>query len=123
MPMTSEISKTPAIACDLNAIETDYRDQHIVTAKQLFALVQEVRDLPEGLAFRLPNDTDTFMHAAKYIAHERQCCPFFNFTLSLEAENGSFWFELTGQEGVKQFLQSELRHLLDQPNMKATGLS
>ena len=55
---------TPAIACDLSASEAEHINQDIMTAKQLFALVQEVRELPDGYALRLPNDTDTFLQTA-----------------------------------------------------------
>ena len=104
----SQEETTPPIACNLTAIEAEYRGQHLLAAKQLLGMVQEVRELPNGYALRLPSDVDTILHAARYIAYERQCCPFFNFTLELKAANGPLWLQLTGAEGVKQFLQAEL---------------
>jgi hypothetical protein len=117
-----EIPLTPALACDLTAIEAEHRDQHLITAKELFALVQEVRELPDGYAFSLPNDTDTFLHTARFIAGERQCCPFFDFTLELKATDEPLWLRLTGRERVKQVLQAELGHHLNEPVAQAAGL-
>ncbi len=122
MSKAFEIPKTPAIACDLSASEAEHRDHYVMTTKELFALVQEVRELPDGYALRLPNDTDTFLHTARFIAHERQCCPFLNFALELNAANGPFWLQLTGQEGVKQFLQVELGSHLNEKTAQAAGL-
>jgi len=79
-----------------------------MNTRQLIALVEDVHELDDGYAFRLPNDADTFLQVAQFIVSERQCCPFFNFTLELGAMNGPLWLQLTGQEGVKQFLQTEL---------------
>ena len=121
MLKSSEKPATPAIACDLSAIDAEHRDGHIVTAKQIFALVQEVRELPDGYALRLPNDTDTFLHAARFVSHERECCSFINFGLEVNAQNGPFWLQLTGQEGVKKFLQAELGEHLDETTAKATS--
>jgi hypothetical protein len=44
---------------------------------------------------------------------EKLCCPFLNFTLEVEAENGSVWLGLTGREGVKAFVREEISGLLD----------
>ena len=105
--MSNHIKLQPAIACDLTAIEAEHREQHLITAKQLLDMVQETRELSDGYALRLPGDTETFLHAARYISHERECCPFFHFTLKLAPPGGPLWLHLTGSEGVKQFLQAE----------------
>lgn len=110
---TDKANQIP-IACDFTAIASEHREQHIATTHQLFELVEEVRELPNGYALRLPGDTATFLRAARFVAHERECCPFFHFELALEPERGPFWLRLTGREGVKQFLQAELgQHLFE----------
>lgn len=107
MTKNFEIPLSPAIACDPAAIADSDQKQYNLTLQQLIEFVQEIRDLPNGFAFRLPNDTETFLGAAEFVAHERKCCPFFNFTLALDA-GGEFWFSLTGSDGVKSFLANEL---------------
>lgn len=97
-----------ALACDLTAISADVREEHILTSPQLFGMAQEVQDLPNGFAIRFLNETGNFMSIAKFIENERLCCPFFNFGLELEPNNGPIWLKLTGTEGVKEILQTTL---------------
>lgn len=97
-----------ALACDLTAIPADVREEHILTSPQLFGMAQEVQDLSNGFAIRFLNETGNFMSIAKFIENERLCCPFFNFGLELEPNNGPIWLKLTGAEGVKEILQTTL---------------
>ena len=95
-------------ACDMTAIEASQRGQHIATIDELFRAVEEIRELSNGFAFRLPNEADALIKAAKFIALERLCCPFFGFTLEAEPEVGSLWLSLTGRDGVKPFIVAEI---------------
>ena len=70
-------------ACDMGAIEPGQREQHLATTKQLFHATTDIRELPDGYAFRLPNEFDVLWKAAKFIALERLCCPFFGFALEV----------------------------------------
>ena len=113
--MTTELntgSESPFV-CDMTALEPAQREWHGVTSGQLFQAVQEVRVLPEGYAFRLPNDSATLLKAAEFVAGERLCCPFFGFALELEPEGGTLWLRLTGRDGVKPFIQAEVGEYLD----------
>ena len=94
----SQTDGMPVLACNLGAIATDERDVHVERAKRLFASALESKELPTGYAFRLPLNTATLIEAAKWIANERLCCPFFTFTL---VANEQLWLELTGAEEAK----------------------
>ncbi len=96
------------LACDLTAISADERAEHVLTAKQLFQETTALRELENGYALRLPNDSGMVLGVARFIDHERECCPFFHFTLEIEAEGGPLWVHLAGREGVKDFLRAEL---------------
>ncbi len=95
-------------ACDMTAIAADQRDAHLATINKLFQAVESIRELPDGYSFRLPNDSDTLLTAVKFIALERQCCPFFGFGLEIESEADAVWLTLTGREGVKPFIIAEI---------------
>ena len=73
-----------------------------------FPATREVRELADGYAFRYATDETIWLAAAEYVDLERRCCPFFSFALKREAE-GAVWLELTGQEGVKEFLATQLQ--------------
>jgi hypothetical protein len=74
----------------------------------VFAAVTEVRELPNGYAFHLPNASEMLRKLGDFIALEQLCCPFFGFTLEVEREGGALWLQLTGHEGVKPFIQAEI---------------
>ena len=104
--------KESPLACDMSAIEPDQREQHITTGSQLLRAVTEIRELPNGYAFRLPNESDTLLNASEFISLERLCCPFLGFVIEVESEGGSVWLRLTGRDGVKAFIREEVSGLL-----------
>ena len=99
-------------ACDMTAIAPEQRGAHIATIKKLFGSVQSSRELPDGYAFELSNDSDVLLTAAGFIALERLCCPFFGFELQVEREGGSVWLSLKGRDGVKPFIIAEIGEYL-----------
>jgi hypothetical protein len=110
------------IACDLTAIDAVEREQHILTAKELFSRVVEVTSLADGYAFRLPVDNLTLRSAALWLANERLCCPFFTFSLKVEAQSAALWLALTGSDDVKTFIHAEFGSVLTEDVAQAAGL-
>lgn len=100
--------KVSPFACDMSAIAPDKRSEHMATINELFHAVEDILELPNGYAFRLANEPDVLLRAAKFIALEKMCCPFFGFTLEVEPEGGAVWLSLTGREGVKPFIVAEI---------------
>jgi hypothetical protein len=90
------------IACSLTAPELQER-RRIVLQKVRSAVV-EVRELENGYAFSFPSAGDWLGELAGLIDLERQCCPFLQFRLTVEADGGPLWLEMTGPEGTKDFL-------------------
>jgi hypothetical protein len=95
-------------ACDMTAIAPEQRGAHIAAIERLFRSAQHMRELPDGYAFELPNESDVLLAAAQFITLERLCCPFFGFGIEVEREGGSVWLSLTGREGVKPFIMAEI---------------
>ena len=100
------MSENQSLACDLTAIPASVREEHLLTAPQLFELAQEVKELPDGFAIRFLNEPGRFMQMATFVENEQLCCPFFNFGLEVEPNSGTLWLRLTGQEGVKELLRT-----------------
>lgn len=96
----------PALACDMRAMTKDQRAEHARLARELFAAVQERRELPNGYAFRLA--AERWLDTARWADLERRCCPFFAFELSAAADGGALWLRVTGAPGVKAFMKEEL---------------
>jgi hypothetical protein len=98
-------------ACDLSALSEEQRAAHQALAVQLFGtLLQETRELPDGFAYRF--DEQDYSLVAAFIANERQCCPFFAFTLEVAPQHGPVWLRLTAQGDVKPFLRAEIGQLV-----------
>ncbi len=112
------------IACDPRAIPAEQRDQWIANGKQVYAAVQESRELPDGYMFRLLPDSAMLVRVAEYISNERLCCPFLRFTLEVEPNQGSFWLRLTGGDGVKAYIGGIFAEsgLINERVAKAAGL-
>jgi hypothetical protein len=106
--MNTNPNEEQILACDLTAIPSSVREEHVVSAPQLFAVAQEVHELSNGYAIRFINEPGRFMTIARFIENERLCCPFFNFGLEIEPNSGPIWLRLTGGEGVKELLQTTL---------------
>ncbi len=98
----------PPFACDMRAIPADRRDAHLATIVTLFRSVKNLRELPNGYAFQLSNEPNILLTAAQFIALERLCCPFFEFSVSVERNGGAVWLSLAGREGVKPFIMAEI---------------
>jgi len=94
--------------CDMSAIEPHHRKQHVAIAREIFRAVKEIRELPNGYAFRLPNEAPVLLKIAEFIAREKLCCPFFGFSLEVQPTGGPVWLSLTGDDGIKPFIQAEI---------------
>ena len=97
----------------------------MVVGKQMYHAIQEVRELPNGYGFRLPNDFVMLMIIAEDLSMERLCCPFLRFTLEIEPAGGPFWLSFTGGEGTKEFLRFSFEEasMLDPAVAKAAGFN
>jgi hypothetical protein len=101
-------------ACNMTAFTPAERKEHIAAIGQVFGAVEEIQEVSDGYAFRLPNESTMLLKLADFMAKERLCCPFFGFSLDLEPEGGALWLSLTGREGVKPFIQAEIGHALSE---------
>ena len=102
------MSDSAVLACDLSALDDDARAEHKRISEVVLGSVREIREQPDGYAFRLPTETETIRKAATFIARERLCCPFFDFTLEVERDHGPVWLSVSGREGVKQYIEDSV---------------
>ena len=113
------------IACNPNALTPEQQERWMEVGIQLYAAVQEVQELPDGYAFRLPSDAEMLLLVAEDLNFERLCCPFIHFTLTIAPNGAPFWLRFTGGEGVKEFLRMsfESSNLLTEQVAQAAGFS
>jgi hypothetical protein len=99
--------KESPFVCNMLALDAEGRRRHSAVTKKMKAAVKEMKELPDGYAFRFPAEQSTILLTAEFIARERLCCPFFTFELAAEQEDGPLWLRLRGRDGVKDFIKAE----------------
>ena len=114
------------LACDISVITTQQRDYWVdEVVPKLYPAVEEIQELPNGWAWRLPSTSEILLLLAEDLSMERLCCPFVRYTLELEPNQGPFWLRMTGGDGVKEFLRIafEAATYFDPQVAKAAGLN
>jgi len=106
--LENKVTNESPLACNMAALSDEQRKRILVLVQQIRTSGQELRELPDGYALRLPTESATVRDVAEYITLERMCCPFFHFEMEVEQEGGPMWLRLTGREGVKEFTKLEL---------------
>jgi hypothetical protein len=116
-------TETP-IACTPNAITAEQRARWFEVAKAFYASVEELQELPDGYACRLPIADATLARAAEYVSLDRLCCTFVTWHLRAEPDGGPVWLWITGPAGTKELMRScfESMNLIREPVLAAAGL-
>ncbi|HEY6333170.1 MAG TPA: hypothetical protein VI756_27855 [Blastocatellia bacterium] len=97
----------PPLACNLNALDAEQRLRVHALVAELRSGIQQVKELPDGYAMRLSTDASNISKLGEYVSLERLCCPFFDFVIQAEREDGPVLITLTGREGVKDLARAE----------------
>ena len=100
--------KIQPLACGLTAMTPAQRQHYGEIKTRLRSAVQEVKELPNGYAFRYAADPALLMAAAEFITLESRCCPFFHFVLEIPPHGGPLWLRITGPQDAKPFLKDAL---------------
>lgn len=95
-------------ACNLFALNEAERQRHQAVFQEMQGHLQSVQELPDGYALAFPPQPAVLMLLAEFVSRERRCCPFFTFEIRVEGDDTPFWLKLTGEEGIKPFLEAEM---------------
>lgn len=94
-----------ALACKLTSPELRKRKEEVIAV--LKGKVVEKKELKNGYKYRFEGTDEMLDNLTAFIKSERQCCNFFNFKLSVMNDT-SIWLEISGDDGVKEFIEAEL---------------
>ncbi|TDS60171.1 hypothetical protein [Myroides indicus] len=94
------------LSCKLTTPELQKRKETIIA--NLKNQIIEKKELEKGYAFKFAGTDKTLDELTEFIKTERECCSFFTFTISVSGDKSDAWLELTGNNGVKEFITSEL---------------
>ena len=99
--------KASPFACDMSVMTPEERALHGELGQKIFGSVEEIKELRDGYALRLPGDSSMILAVARFIEKERLCCPFMKFTIEAGEEHGPIWWKITGRTGAKEFIHEE----------------
>ncbi len=92
--------------CKLTTPELQQRKSTVI--ESLRKQVIQKNELANGYAFKF-NGTDKMVdELIEFIKTERECCNFFTYTLLVKGDKSDIWLEMTGAQGTKDFIKTEL---------------
>ncbi|MGZ8842270.1 MAG: hypothetical protein ACXW18_01330 [Pyrinomonadaceae bacterium] len=92
------------IACTLTTAELQERRR--TNLERVKQAIVESRELEDGYALSFPSSTESLKELTSLVDLERQCCPFLTYRITVEANSGPLWLEVTGPDGTKDFLRN-----------------
>ena len=99
-------NKSSELVCKLTTPELQDRKETIL--KSLKTKIVQKKELENGYAFKFSGTDEILDELTEFIKTERACCDFFVFGLSISGDKSEAWLELTGPEGAKDFILTEL---------------
>jgi hypothetical protein len=92
--------------CNPNALNPAERAQHKQLTAKLIAARKEVVETVKGYEFQFNSSMVSVAELAGWVEAEAKCCPFFDFHIDLERRGNLVCLRLTGEEGIKPFIQA-----------------
>ena len=96
-------------ACDRLALSESERHRHRDLLQRLRPAANDIQEVADGYRFHLNGSSVTLVEVAEWVALERRCCPFLAFQLQTSGGESTIVLSVTGPDGVKSFIDSELR--------------
>ena len=93
--------------CNIDGIPAKDRAHYEQLVESLRHAILEMRELPNGYAFRIDTTHVGTGQLVEWVELEKRCCPFFGFELRWDRQNGPVWLHLEGTEGIKDFILDE----------------
>lgn len=94
------------LACTLTTPEQD--DRKATVLRSLKKQIVQKKELPDGFSYRFKGTDSLIDKLCTFIKTERHCCSFFDFGLQIAGDGSTTWFTITGPEGAKEFIKTEL---------------
>ena len=94
------------LSCKLTTPELQQRKKTVVA--ELKNMLLEKTELENGFKYKFDGSDKMLDLLNSFIKTERLCCDFFVFNLTASSDSSFAWLELTGPEGVKDFIKYEI---------------
>lgn len=94
------------VVCKLTTPEMRQRKATVVAS--LKKQILEKKELTNGYSYKFKGSDKVLTELSTFIKTEGLCCDFFDFGLTVKGDGSSAWLTITGPEGAKNFIKSEL---------------
>jgi hypothetical protein len=94
------------LACRLTTPELQQRKKTVI--KELKGLVLEKEEVANGYRYKFEGTDANLDLLNNFVKTERLCCPFFEFRVTVPGDSKHCWLELSGPNGVKDFIKTEI---------------
>lgn len=94
------------VSCKLMPEELRKRKETVLASLKQKILGK--KELANGYSFKFEGTDAVIDELTEFVKSERSCCNFFVFTLSFSGDGKEAWLSLTGPEGAKEMISSEL---------------
>lgn len=94
------------LACKLTTPEL--REHKETVLASLRKQVIKKKELSNGYAFTFKGSDEMIDELTEFVKTERMCCDFFTFGITVKDDKSETVLEITGVEGTKEFITSEL---------------
>lgn len=99
-------NKDNKIVCQLSSEELRHRRYNMI--KKLKDLVKERTETNSSVLYKFESSDNIIDLLTDFIKAERLCCSFFSFTLLVGYDDEFIWLDLSGPEGVIEFIKTEI---------------
>ncbi|MFN0293526.1 hypothetical protein [Pedobacter helvus] len=94
------------LSCKLTSPEMQQRKATVIAS--LKKQIIEKKELSNGYSYKFKGTDSIVDELADFVKTERLCCDFFDFELKVAGNASSAWLTITGPNGVKDFIKTEL---------------
>ncbi len=105
-----------ALNCSLTSAEL--QDRIAMLRAEIFPKMTKKEALKEGFIYYFEDKGDLAVKILEFIGKEKQCCPFFKFDFSILPFNKGLALQISGSEGVKEFLSINEVNMVDEVDIK-----
>ncbi|MEJ7678337.1 MAG: hypothetical protein WKG06_10850 [Segetibacter sp.] len=95
-----------AVACKLTNPELQKRKAEVIDI--LKSKVVTRKELSNGFEYTFDGSDMMIDNVVRFIKSERICCNFFTFRLAIENNENNITLSITGPDGAKNFITSEM---------------
>jgi hypothetical protein len=108
--MNTIINAESNINCDISCRLTSelMRKRKSTIIHELVEKIIMTEETDKGYSFTFNYSEEILFRLAEFVKLEKECCPFFDFNLSVPGNINTIGLLLTGPDGTKDFIKYEL---------------